>query len=129
MYSPSTEYPVDLTLDFECDGGYRAAIHRLFLSRAGQPDVDVSTCALYDELVAQTFIDAVLRETINKPEFAALYTKAAADLMSEDPENGMVVLLAYDNVVLFHSCLAAFFRGATFADNEGYATLAEKYHV
>jgi hypothetical protein len=49
--------------------------------------------------------------------------------MSEDPEIGVVVLLSYDNVVLFHSCLAAFFSNTPFADNEGYIALAQKYNL
>jgi hypothetical protein len=45
--------------------------------------------------------------------FQHLYDLAAALMFSIDREIGLVVLFSYDNLPLFHACLASFYREPT----------------
>lgn len=136
MYSPWLDYPLNYLIQYSTDDEYRKCVDVLFHSRSNtntsgeniNTDSDnTEPLSVFDDEAACIFIDAILTETVDIPALRSLYTAAARELMTEDPSIGMVVLLSYDNLIHFHSCLSAMFGGNSIEDNIGYITLLQKF--
>jgi hypothetical protein len=64
----------------------------------------------YDNDAVGKIMDHVYEKTKNHPLFQELYEKAAAKMMSLDPEIGLCILFSYDYLLLFRNCLDVFFK-------------------
>ena len=132
--TPGFVYPCALRIKYDDDAGYRAALRALTRSgRAGLPaDLDVDAVSRdemdYDAPAVVRFMDGVFAATRRNARMARLYVLAAGAMLSDDPETGLAVLMAYDNLPMFHACMAQHFspEGGAFEDNGAYAALARK---
>lgn len=59
----------------------------------------------YDESQVSVFLDTVSKKTMHHPLFQKLYDAAAAKMISMDREIGLAVLMSYDFLDVFYSCL------------------------
>jgi hypothetical protein len=64
----------------------------------------------YDNDAVEKIMDHVYDKTKNLPLFQELYKKAAAKMISMDPEIGLCILFSYDYLPLFRNCLDVFFK-------------------
>jgi hypothetical protein len=137
-YSPPSAfvYPYAAAVSYSEDAGYRAALRSLI----GMAPADLSAYPAdadavskdemdYDFDAVLTFIDRLWGATETTPALVSLYVMAAGAMLSEDPSIGLVVLMAYDNLAMFHACLATHFDpflDVALADNEFYVALVNK---
>ena len=128
-------YPYKLRLEYADDAGYRAALRALTESRnvAALPaDLDVDAVSRdemdYDAPAVMAFMDGVFAATRLDARMSRLYVLAAGAMLSEDPETGLAVLMAYDNLQMFHACMVQHFspEGASAEDITAYAALVRK---
>jgi hypothetical protein len=79
----------------------------------------------YDETAVSAFLDHIYNKTKHNPLFCALYDLAAAKMISEDREIGLTILLSYDYLWAFYSCVCEFTdHPNTFSEsNEWYIRL------
>lgn len=61
-----------------------------------------------DDAAISTALDWIYAKTQDHPLFQILYLKAAGFMLSEDPQTGLCILLAYDNLPLFHPMFCAY---------------------
>ena len=61
-----------------------------------------------DDAALSTALDWIYAKTRDHPLFQTLYLKAAGFMLSEDPQTGLCILLAYDNLPLFHPMFCAY---------------------
>ena len=61
-----------------------------------------------DDAAISTALDWIYAKTQDHPLFQTLYLKAAGFMLSEDPQTGLCILLAYDNLPLFHPMFCAY---------------------
>jgi hypothetical protein len=61
-----------------------------------------------DDAAISTALDWIYAKTRDHPLFQILYLKAAGFMLSEDPQTGLCILLAYDNLPLFHPMFCAY---------------------
>ena len=61
-----------------------------------------------DDAAISTALDWIYAKTQDHPQFQTLYLKAAGFMLSEDPQTGLCILLAYDNLPLFHPMFCAY---------------------
>ena len=61
-----------------------------------------------DDAVLTVALDWIYAKTRDHPLFQILYLKAAGFMLSEDPQTGLCILLAYDNLPLFHPMFCAY---------------------
>ena len=61
-----------------------------------------------DDAALSTSLDWIYAKTRDHPLFQTLYLKAAGFMLSEDPQTGLCILLAYDNLPLFHPMFCAY---------------------
>jgi hypothetical protein len=138
LHSPPSAlvYPYTTVVSYSDDAAYRAALRDLI----GMVPADLSAYPSdadavskdeidYDLEAALTFMDHLWVATAKTPELSALYAMAAGAMLSEDPSVGLVVLMAYDNLAMFHACLATHFdplSDVALADNEFYVALVKK---
>jgi len=62
----------------------------------------------FDDAAISTALDWIYAKTRDHPLFQTLYLKAAGFMLSEDPQTGLCILLAYDNLPLFHPMFCAY---------------------
>ena len=103
------EYPAHIVIDYNDDDEYRQSICRLFSKSLGQSPTED---AAYDDDEFYALIHYIETHTGYLPEFRTLYVAAAAHLMSEEVQVGIVVLLSYDYLVDFHILLCEHFTHA-----------------
>lgn len=108
----SYTYPTQIKIRYETDDEYRQSICQLFRQNTDlcgstpPPSNDEYTD---DDFYALIHYIETHTETI--PEFRTLYVAAAALLMSEEIQVGIVVLLNYDYLFDFHVLLCEHFTG------------------
>jgi hypothetical protein len=61
-----------------------------------------------DDAALSTALDWIYAKTRDHPLFQTLYLKAAGFMLSEDPQTGLCILLAYDNLPFFHPMFCAY---------------------
>ena len=61
-----------------------------------------------DDAAISTALDWIYAKTRDHLLFQTLYLKAAGFMLSEDPQTGLCILLAYDNLPLFHPMFWAY---------------------
>lgn len=61
-----------------------------------------------DDAALTVALDWIYAKTRDHPQFQTLYLKAAGFMLSEDPQTGLCILLAYDNLPLFHPMFCAY---------------------
>jgi hypothetical protein len=61
-----------------------------------------------DDAAMTVALDWIYAKTRDHPLFQILYLKAAGFMLSEDPQTGLCILLAYDNLPLFHPMFCAY---------------------
>ena len=81
-----------------------------------------------DDAALSTALDWIYAKTRDHPLFQTLYLKAAGFMLSEDPQTGLCILLAYDNLPLFHPMFCAYMgQPDRFSDKHAaYAALHAK---
>lgn len=102
------------TIVYDDDASYRQVL-RTLLKMESKPvsstdDLDSLTqdeqdC---DDAALSTALDWIYAKTRDHPLFQTLYLKAAGFMLSEDPQTGLCILLAYDNLPLFHPMFCAY---------------------
>jgi len=73
---------------------------------------------IFDHKKTAEGIQYLLKITEKESKFRELYLKAAALMLSEDIDTGMVVLLSYDYFIDFHQCLVSFCKTEDLRMNE-----------
>ena len=61
-----------------------------------------------DDAAISTALDWIYAKTRDHLLFQTLYLKAAGFMLSEDPQTGLCILLAYDNLPIFHPMFCAY---------------------
>jgi hypothetical protein len=61
-----------------------------------------------DDVALTVALNWIYAKTRDHPLFQILYLKAAGFMLSEDPQTGLCILLAYDNLPLFHPMFCAY---------------------
>lgn len=61
-----------------------------------------------DDAALTVALDWIYFKTRDHPLFQHLYLKAAGFMLSEDAQTGLCILLAYDNLPLFHAMFRAY---------------------
>ena len=101
------------TIVYDDDTSYRQVLRTLLKMEsktASSSDLDSLTqdeqdC---DDAAISTALDWIYAKTQDHPLFQTLYLKAAGFMLSEDPQTGLCILLAYDNLPLFHPMFCAY---------------------
>ena len=79
-----------------------------------------------NEMIDQT-LDKIYLKTKAHPLFQQVYVKAASFMLSENPEIGLAVLFAYDNLPLFHAVLVEFNKNGSINEScPAYVDLHKK---
>jgi hypothetical protein len=112
-----TIYNLDFIFEYKDNNEYRNCLRELFFMNPidnSQLYHDIDTETLdemdYDEFKISETMDVLLNLTQDNHYFRELYSLAAALMFSEDYGIGQAVLFSYDNLPLFHNCLASFIR-------------------
>lgn len=81
-----------------------------------------------DDAAISTALDWIYAKTRDHLLFQTLYLKAAGFMLSEDPQTGLCILLAYDNLPLFHPMFCAYMEDPDRFSNKNptYAALHAK---
>ena len=81
-----------------------------------------------DDAALTVALDWIYFKTRDHPLFQHLYLKAAGFMLSEDAQTGLCILLAYDNLPLFHPMFCAYMEDPDrFSDKHAaYAALYAK---
>lgn len=91
-------YNYEITqIEYDDDEGYQHTISQLFFMDAE-----------FDNEIIDRTLDQIYLKTKAHPLFQQVYVKAASFMLSENPEIGLAVLFAYDNLPLFHAVLVEF---------------------
>jgi hypothetical protein len=135
------DYPTELEIAYSTDAEYRRCIRSLIKDKNKEishsevgfdadadPDETITNDEQdYDEISASNFLKEVFRDTSTNAELMALYKSAAGVMFSEDENTGFVILMAYDNLEVFHRCLCVFYKTGTCLCNPYYTELARKF--
>lgn len=94
-------YNFDITdVSYDDDEGYQQTVCKIFTM-----DYEDYNC---DNPALNNVLDSIYLKTHTHPLFQKVYIQSASFMFSEDPEIGLSVLFAYDNLPLFHTMLVAF---------------------
>lgn len=82
----------------------------------------------YDESAASKTLDHIYEKTKDNVLFQNIYSNAAARMFSQDPEIGLALLLSYDYLKLFYTCITLFFNSPDelLETSEPYVSLMKK---
>jgi len=126
-YANSAEYRRCIRLLFEMDQTvYEKQIDDIEAHNQEVLDAETRDEMCYDGVAAINVMDYVYDCTKDTPEFALLYTKAAARMFSEDPNLGIAILFSYDYLQLFHACLVEFYSDRFNPDSPPYRELLKQ---
>jgi hypothetical protein len=93
-------YNYEITqIAYDDDEGYQRTVCQLFY-------MDFETG--FDNEIIDRTLDKIYLNTKAHPLFQKVYVKAASFMLSENPEIGLAVLFAYDNLPFFHPLLVEF---------------------
>lgn len=128
------QYPVNLELSYTNNYEYRKQLRELvgMKHQVNNLDLDMDEVSLdennYDESAMNAFIEYLWKLTKDNYELQELYKLASATMMTLDSEIGIVVLMSYDYLKLFHKCIISFLenRDVNFYDHKSYNTLCDK---
>jgi hypothetical protein len=101
---------------YTTDTEYRDCIRKVFRLKDIEPDCnhladDETRDELnYDDETMSSALNIIFEKTAEIPTFSELYLLAAAKMISEDREIGLVILVSYDFFPWFHACLEWFLR-------------------
>ena len=108
------KYNFNKEVSYTSNQEYRQSMRELFYMNTIEitDDIDDETKDEmdYDMDTISPVMDILFKYTKENPRFGELYELAAALMFSIDPDIGQSVLFSYDNLPLFHSCLASFHR-------------------
>jgi hypothetical protein len=91
-------YNYEITqIEYDDDEGYQRTISQLFFMEAE-----------FDNEIIDRTLDQIYLKTKAHTLFQKVYVKAASFMLSENPEIGLAVLFAYDNLPFFHPLLVEF---------------------
>jgi hypothetical protein len=121
MTTTRRPYPRSLQVHYTNDQQYRECLRvvsgaeSLGIVPHGTEGVDEVTRDEWDfDADAMTdLLDTVYDATSKVPAFQSLYLRAAAKMMSDDPEIGLAVLFSYDYFSLFHACVCELLNGGS----------------
>ena len=115
-------YNTGITIKYGNNAEYRNAIRSVFsvditktynntkLSDIEDLDDETADEMTYDETSISNGLTYIYETTSKHPLFLRMYTIAAGQMLSMDPEIGLTVLLSYDYFELFHQCLVDYFH-------------------
>ena len=111
-------YNYDMTdFFYDDDEGYQKTVCDLFFMNFEEGFNNEHIEKSLDEIYAKTRANSL---------FQTLYVKAASFMLSENPEIGLAVLFAYDNLPLFHPVLLAFHANELTENCPAYVNLHKK---
>lgn len=100
LYLRMSAYNYEITqIAYDDDEGYQRTVCQLFY-------MDFETG--FDNEIIDRTLDKIYLNTKAHPLFQKVYVKAASFMLSENPEIGLAVLFAYDNLPFFHPLLVEF---------------------
>jgi hypothetical protein len=121
------------TIVYDDDTSYRRVLRTLlkmesksaFSENLDSLTQDEQDC---DDDAMTVALDWIYFKTRDHPLFQHLYLKAAGFMLSEDAQTGLCILLAYDNLPLFHPMFCAYMEDPDrFSDKHpAYAALYAK---
>ena len=105
-----------IQIEYDDDEGYQRTISQLFFMNAE-----------FDNEIIDRTLDQIYLKTKAHPLFQQVYIKAASFMLSENPEIGLAVLFAYDNLPLFHAVLVEFNKNGSINEScPAYVDLHKK---
>ncbi len=114
------------------DTSYRQVLRTILKMESKLVSTDIDSLSQdeqdCDDAAISTALDWIYAKTQDHPLFQTLYLKAAGFMLSEDPQTGLCILLAYDNLPLFHPMFCAYMEDPDrFSDKHpAYAALYAK---
>ncbi len=118
IYLAMTSYNYDIaSTEYNDDEGYQRVVCSLFY-------MDYESG--FNNEIIDTALNEIYALTRTNVLFKDFYIKAASFMLSENPEIGLSVLFAYDNLPLFHDVLVAFHKGELTANHPAYVILHNK---
>ena len=100
LYLRMSAYNYEITqIAYDDDEGYQRTVSKLFY---------MNFEAGFDNQIIDRTLDQIYLKTKAHPLFKKVYVKAASFMLSENPEIGLAVLFAYDNLPFFHPLLVEF---------------------
>ena len=124
-------YNTDILVEYNDNLEYRRCLRDVFIMNVSLRTIELQNTygkkwvsfedetkdeLLFDENTSQRVIDHIYKLTHKIPEFKELYLKAAATMISEDLNLGLVILLSYDHFSDFHNCLVSFLTSNSLND-------------
>ena len=125
------QYNFEKDISYTSNEEYRKCMRELFSMNTVEitDDIDEETKDEmdYDDATISIAMGKLFDYTKTNERFQELYDLAAALMFSIDREIGQVVLFSYDNLPLFHLCLASFHREPLgFHENNTYFLALKK---
>lgn len=124
-------YNTDILVEYNDNLEYRRCLRDVFIMNVSLRTIELQNTygekwvsfedetkdeLLFDENTSQRVIDHIYKLTHKISEFKELYLKAAATMISEDLNLGLVILLSYDYFSDFHNCLVSFLTSNSLND-------------
>lgn len=109
----TTPYDFSITnIVYYDDTSYRQMLRTILKMESKLVSTDLDSLTQdeqdFDDAAISTALDWIYAKTRDHPLFQTLYLKAAGFMLSEDPQTGLCILLAYDNLPLFHPMFCAY---------------------
>ena len=112
FYSNNSEYRKIMRDIFQMDLGKTAPYSDLSMNEIStEIDEESKDEMQYDMKQMDKHLTELYEITKSEPKFSQLYQKAAAQMLSEDPLIGQVVLCSYHYFNLYFSCLWFYLHG------------------
>jgi len=110
-------YNYEITqISYDDDDGYQRTVCQLFYMESE-----------FDNEIIDRTLNHIYLKTKAHPLFQQVYVKAASFMLSENPEIGLAVLFAYDNLPFFHAVLVEFNKNGSIDEScPVYANLHKK---
>lgn len=115
-------YPTTMLVEYGDTHEYRRCLRSLFQMQSDNYkgvteddayDDETRDEMEYDENAAIMALDYIYVKTKDNEMFRELYLLGAATMLSEDSEIGLVVMMSYDYMRLFHQCIIVFVENPT----------------
>lgn len=110
-------YNYEITqIAYDDDDGYQRTVCQLFYMESE-----------FDNEIIDRTLNRIYLKTKAHPLFQQVYVKAASFMLSENPEIGLAVLFAYDNLPMFHAVLVEFNKNGSIIEScPAYVDLHKK---
>jgi len=115
-------YQSKLVIEYSDNREYRHCLRNLFLMKADNYEAITNDDAYdeetrdemgYDDSAAIMALDYIYANTKDNEMFRELYLLGAATMFSDGPELGLTIMMAYDNLRLFHLCMVCYIENPT----------------